>query len=217
MVPADYKLRTMRASDFDGIARLCASVYPAEVPYTHAELDEHMKRFAEGQLVAEHVPSGAVAGVHFSLRVAMKDFHLDDPWEVFTDNDTFDDDNPEGHTLYGADIMVSPEHQRHGLAHALTDGMRDVVRALRLWRMVGASRLPGYGAVASTMTGPDYVSAVLDGRVVDPTLTAHLRDGWQVVRPIQGYLQHDPESAGWAAVIQWINPECPPPPGLELR
>ena len=61
MVPADYKLRTMRASDFDGIAALCASVYPAEVPYTHAELAEHMQRFAEGQLVAEHVPSGAVA------------------------------------------------------------------------------------------------------------------------------------------------------------
>jgi len=37
------------------------------------------------------------------------------------------------------------------------------------------------------------------------------------VRPIQGYLQHDPDSAGWAAVIQWVNPGCPPPPELELR
>jgi len=217
LLPADYILRTMRASDFDGIAGICARVYPAEVPYTHQELAEHMARFPDGQLVAEHAPSGTVAGVHFALRLCLRDFHIDDPWDVLTANDTFSDDDPRGHSLYGADIMVSPDHQRHGLAHALTDGMRDVVRRLQLWRMVGASRLPGYGAVASTMSGPEYVQAVLDGRAVDPTLTAHLRDGWQVVRPIQGYLQHDPESAGWAAVIQWVNPECPPPPGLELR
>jgi hypothetical protein len=47
-------------------------------------------------------------------------------------------------------------------------------------------------------------------------LSAHLKDGWQVVKAIHGYLQHDPESANWAAVIQWINPDCPPPAGSGL-
>jgi len=37
------------------------------------------------------------------------------------------------------------------------------------------------------------------------------------VRPIHGYLQHDIESGNWAAVIQWVNPACPPPPELQLR
>jgi hypothetical protein len=53
--------------------------------------------------------------------------------------------------------------------------------------------------------------------MVDPVLTAHIKDGWTVVRPIQGYLQHDPDSAGWAAVIQWVNPACPPPAEFELH
>jgi hypothetical protein len=66
------------------------------------------------------------------------------------------------------------------------------------------------------MNASDYVEAVCAGTLVDPVLTVHLKDGWQVVRPIQGYLQHDPDSAGWAVVIQWVNPACPPPPGMEL-
>ena len=32
----------------------------------------------------------------------------------------------------------------------------------------------------------------------------------------KGYLQHDEESAGWAEVIQWVNPACPPPAEFAL-
>jgi len=67
------------------------------------------------------------------------------------------------------------------------------------------------------MSAADYVAAVVAGRIADPVLTAHLRDGWAVVRPIHGYLQHDPDSANWAAVIQWVNPASLPPPELALR
>jgi hypothetical protein len=47
-------------------------------------------------------------------------------------------------------------------------------------------------------------------------LTVHLKDGWTAVRPIHGYLQHDDDSAGWAEVIQWVNPASPPPPEFDL-
>jgi GNAT superfamily N-acetyltransferase len=122
-----------------------------------------MTRFPQGQVVAEYAPAGStnatVAGVHFTLRLMFKDFHIDDSWDVLTANDTFSDDNPEGHTLYGADIMVSPDHQHHGLAHALTDAARAIVTDEALWRMVGGSRLPGYGAVAARMSAEEYVAA----------------------------------------------------------
>ena len=218
MIPDGYRIRTMEPGDFAAIAAISARVYPDETPYTAAELAEHHAVYAQGQLVAEHLATGSVAGAHFTLRLRLSDFHIDDPWEVLTAHGTFDDHDPvAGMTLYGADIMVSPDHQRHGLAHALTDATRALVVAEKLWRMVGASRLPGYGKVAERMTPADYVAAVVGGRMVDPVLTAHLKDGWAVVRPIQGYLQHDPESANWAAVVQWINPACPPPPKLALR
>jgi hypothetical protein len=67
------------------------------------------------------------------------------------------------------------------------------------------------------MSIEQYVDAVLNGKLFDPVLSIHIRDGWRVVRPIHGYLQHDEDSAGWAEVIQWVNPACPPPPEFDLR
>jgi len=216
MLPPDYRIRLMEPADFAPIGAICHAVYPHDDPYTAAELAEHQAVYPQGQFVAEHLPSGEAVGVHFTLRLRMADYHLDDPWDVLTAHGTFADHDPTGHTLYGADVFVSPAHQHHGLAHALTDATRELVVAERLWRMVGGSRLPGYAAAAATVPAEQYVREVVAGRRVDPVLSAHLKDGWNVVKAIHGYLQHDPESAGWAAVIQWINPDCPPPAGDRL-
>jgi GNAT superfamily N-acetyltransferase len=217
MLARDYFVRLMRPTDYERIGEICRAVYPHETPYTPEELAKHRAVFPQGQFVVEHVPSGEAVGVHFTLRLRLADYHIDDSWDVLTARGTFADHDPAGPTLYGADVFVSPEHQHHGLAHALTDATRGLVVEERLWRMVGASRLPGYGALASAVPADDYVRAVVAGTQTDPVLSAHLKDGWSVVKPIQGYLQHDPESANWAAVIQWINPACPPPPEMVLR
>lgn len=216
-LPTDYRIRLMQPDDYAAISDICREVYPHDTPYTAEELAEHHAAYPRGQFVAEHVPSQQPVGVHFTLRLRMADYHLDDPWDVFTAKGSFAGHDPTGPTLYGADVFVSPRHQHHGLAHALTDATRGLVVEERLWRMVGGSRLPGYGAIADTVAADQYVREVVTGDRIDPVLSAHLKDGWQVVRPIHGYLQHDPESANWAAVIQWVNPDCPPPPEFALR
>ena len=216
MLPPDYRIRLMQPSDYAAIGEICHAVYPHEAPYTPAELAGHRAVYPQGQFVAEHLPTGAAVGVHFTLRLHMANYQLDDPWDVLTAHGTFADHDPTGHTLYGADVFVSPAHQHHGLAHALTDATRQLVVAEGLWRMVGGSRLPGYAAVAATLPCDRYVREVVAGTRSDPVLSAHLKDGWQVVKAIHGYLQHDPESANWAAVIQWINPDSPPPAGSGL-
>lgn len=217
MLPSNYRIRHLTSSDFEAIIEICKLVYPTEKPYTLEELEDHRRVFPQGQFVAIDGSRDDVAGVHFTLRLRMMDFHIDDAWDVLTANGSFLDHNPEGPTLYGADIMVHPSHQHHGIAHALTDQARFLVQAEKLWRMVGASRLPGYGKHCSNMRVEQYVEAVLDGKLFDPVLSIHLKDGWTVVRPIHGYLQHDEDSAGWAVVIQWVNPDCPPPPEFDLR
>ena len=216
-LPNDYRIRRMWPTDYRVISEICRVVYPHDKPYTAEELAEHHAVYPQGQFVAEHIPSGQAVGVHFTLRIRMADDHIDDPWDVLTAQGSFGDHNPAGPTLYGADVFVSPDHQHRGLAHALTDATRDLVVAENLWRMVGGSRLPGYGAVAGGLPAAEYVREVVAGARIDPVLSAHLKDGWQVVKPIHGYLQHDPESANWAAVIQWVNPACPPPPEFMLR
>jgi GNAT superfamily N-acetyltransferase len=215
-LPPDYRIRLMQAADYAAISEICRVVYPHDMPYTAEELAAHHAVFPQGQFVAEHALTGEPVGVHFTLRLRMADYHVDDSWDVLTAHGTFSDHDPAGPTLYGADVFVSPQHQHHGLAHALTDATRGLVIEEKLWRMVGGSRLPGYGAVAGVVPAAEYVREVVDGSRTDPVLSAHLKDGWQVVKPIFGYLQHDQESANWAAVIQWVNPECPPPPKFAI-
>jgi len=215
-LPPDYRIRLIQAADYAAISEICRVVYPHDTPYTAEELAAHHAVFPQGQFVAEHASTGEPVGVHFTLRLRMADYHVDDSWDVLTAHGTFSDHDPAGPTLYGADVFVSPQHQHHGLAHALTDATRGLVIEEKLWRMVGGSRLPGYGAVASVVPAAEYVREVVDGSRTDPVLSAHLKDGWQVVKPIFGYLQHDQESANWAAVIQWVNPECPPPPKFAI-
>ncbi|MGI9178741.1 MAG: hypothetical protein ACR2IT_12905 [Pirellulales bacterium] len=216
-LPMDYRIRLMWPTDYAAISDICREVYPHDTPYTAEELAEHHAAYPRGQFVAEHAPSRQPVGVHFTLRLRMADYHLDDSWDVLTAKGSFADHDPTGPTLYGADVFVSPRHQHHGLAHALTDATRGLVIEERLWRMVGGSRLPGYGAVAGTVSADQYVGEVVRGDRIDPVLSAHLKDGWQVVKPIHGYLQHDPESGNWAALIQWVNPACPPPAEFALR
>jgi GNAT superfamily N-acetyltransferase len=216
-LPHDYRIRLMAPTDYAAISEICRIVYPHDAPYTAEELTAHHALYPQGQFVAEHTPTGQAVGVHFTLRLRMADYHVDDAWDVLTAQGTFADHDPHGPTLYGADVFVNPEHQHHGLAHALTDATRGLVVEEHLWRMVGGSRLPGYGAVAGVLPAEKYVREVIDGRRTDPVLSVHLKDGWQVVRPIHGYLQHDIESGNWAAVIQWVNPNCPPPAEFVLR
>ena len=127
----------MEPADFAALSAICARVYPDETPYTEAELAEHHAKYPQGQIVAEHLPSRTVAGAHFTLRLRLSDFHVDDPGDVLTAHGTFDDHNPvTGMTLYGADIMVTPASASR-IGAALTDpqpGDRG-----NLWRMVGAS------------------------------------------------------------------------------
>ena len=217
MLPPNYQIRLVAPAHYDAIVDICQLVYPTETPYTVEELDDHSRVFPQGQFVAIDTTSDAVAGVHFTLRLRMRDFHIDDSWDVLTAGGSFLDHDPQGHTLYGADIMVHPSHWHHGIAHALTDQTRFLVVEEGLWRMVGASRLPGYGKQGAGMSVEQYVEEVISGKRFDPVLSVHLKDGWTAVRPIQGYLQHDEDSVGWAVVIQWINPDVPPPPEFDLR
>ncbi len=61
------------------------------------------------------------------------------------------------------------------------------------------------------MSAEQYAIQVVQGALSDPTLTFQLRQGFEVLAVVSGYLQHDPESLGYAAVIEWMNPDVAQP------
>jgi hypothetical protein len=87
----------------------------------------------------------------------------------------------------------------------------ELVKRLRLRRIRAGARLRGYHHHAGRISAADYLEKVARGELTDPTLTFQLRRGFRVLDLIPDYLRNDPESLGYAACIEWINPELARP------
>lgn len=206
-------IRTTTAADIPGIIELCRKVYPDSRPWKQEQLANHLAVFPEGQFVARDTATGSVVGMAASLILKWDDYDPQQTWRDFTDRGWFTNHNPAvGRTLYGAEVMVDPTARRRGVGSRLYDAREALARRLGLRRIRAASRLRGYGAVAHRMTAREYVERVAAGRRSDPTLSFQVRRGFRVLDVVPGYLANDPESLGWAAVIEWLNPDLPPEP-----
>ena len=210
----NVEVRTTRASDFPGIIALCAKVYPAAPSWNEAQLASHLRVFPEGQFVAVSRGDGLIVGMAASLIVRWDDYSQTDTWRDFTDGGMFTNHDPvSGRTLYGAEVMVDPARQRSGIGAALYRARRELAIRLGLPRIRAAARLRGYHRHAHRMSASEYVDAVVKKVLKGPTLSFQLREGFRVIQVVPGYLNHDPESLGYAAIIEWTNPASEMPPG----
>ncbi|MGE5175966.1 MAG: N-acetyltransferase family protein [Hyphomicrobiales bacterium] len=203
--PRRVIVRPTTPEDFDGIIEACRLVYPESAPWNREQLASHLRVFPEGQFVAILPESGRVVGMAASLIVLWSDYEMQLNWRDFTDHGMFTNHDPAGRTLYGAEVLVRPDVQRRGVGTALYQARRELVDRLGLLRIRAGARLRGYHVVADRMTAEDYVVAVVRGELRDPTLTFQLKQGFRVIGVVSEYLRHDPESLGYAAVIEWIN------------
>lgn len=205
------RVRPTRRADFAGIIDLCRHVYPGNVPYDEAMLASHVEAFPEGQLTAvEELPDGEerVVGMAASLIIRWDDYDVEHGWRDFTARGTFSNHDPTGHTLYGAEVMVDPETQGRGVGSLLYEARDELIRRFELWRIRAGARLRGYHAYANLITPEQYVEKCVAGEIRDPTLSFQLHRGFTVLSVVSGYLANDPESLGYAAVIEKLNPEA---------
>jgi hypothetical protein len=101
--------------------------------------------------------------------------------------------------------MVDPSAQRRGVGTRLYSARRGLAERLGLLRIRAGARLRGYHRYAGELSAPAYVERVVRGELCDPTLSFQLQRGFHVFDVVSHYLHHDPESLGYAAVIEWIN------------
>jgi GNAT superfamily N-acetyltransferase len=201
-------VRQTTPADFPGIIGLTRAIYPGAPCWTEAQLASHLQVFPEGQLVAVNEATGEVVGMAASLIVLWDDYELSASWRDFTATGTFANHDPvHGRTLYGAEIMVSPKLQGQGVGTKLYAAREALARRLGLLRIRAGARLRDYHQHADRMSAEEYVVAVVRGELVDRTLTFQLRRGFRVIGVVSDYLRHDPESRGYAAVIEWVNEE----------
>lgn len=199
-------VRGVRASDFAGIRGLSSLVYPGTPSWSEAQLASHCRVFPDGQLVAVSGDTGAIVGMAASLIVLWDDYGLGSNWRDFTDGGMFTNHDPtNGRTLYGAEVMVHPSLQGKGVGKSLYAARRALAQRLGLLRIRAGARLRDFHRYAGQLTPEEYVDAVVGGALGDRTLSFQLGQGFQVIGVVSGYLAHDTESLGHAAVIEWVN------------
>ena len=198
-------VRQTTPADFENVQALCRRVYPHDEPWELRHLESHYNVFPEGQLVAVDETTGQIVGMAASLIVAWDEYDWSDTYTDFTDNYMFTNHDPHGRTLYGAEVMVDPASQGQGVGKALYKARRDLCRRLKLRRIRAGARLSGYYRYADQMPPLEYTLRVINGELTDPTLSFQIKQGFRVFNLVQGYFDHDPQSLGHAALIEWIN------------
>jgi len=204
-----FRIRNTTAADFSQIVEMCREVYPQAPPWSDRQLQSHLQVFPEGQFVAERLPGGRVVGMAASLILLWDDYDVAAAWRDVTAGGMFTNHDPvRGRTLYGAEVMVRPEAQGKGVGKRIYAARRELVRRLCLPRIRAGARLRDYHGFADRMTAKEYVRRVVRGELADRTLTFQLRQGFRVLAVVERYLLNDPESLGYAAIIEWINEEA---------
>ncbi|MFV0664791.1 GNAT family N-acetyltransferase [Denitromonas sp.] len=201
-------VRQTRKEDIPALIELQARVYPSIPPWSRRKLREQLEVFPQGQVVAE--TEDGVVGCASSMIVLWDDWAESHTWKEITGAGTFENHDPEGKTLYGAEVFVAPEMQGSGVGHLLYEARRTLCRTMNLRRIIACGRLPGYHRYADEMDAEFYAQKVIWGDLRDQVLSFQLKEGFSYCGVIEGYIPEDEESRGCASVIVWLNPDYDP-------
>lgn len=206
-------VRLAEIADIPALIALNRKCFPTmteePVVWHKAQLTNHIRLFPEGQIVIEmdDKPVGAVSSLIVNLGVDPYRAHT---YSGITDGGYFHNHDPQGDTLYGADVYVDPDYRNVRLGHYLYEARRQLCRRLNLRRIAAGGRIQGYHHHEHRFTPEQYVAAVENGEIRDLVLSFQLREGFIVRGVLRNYVR-DPLSRNCATFIEWLNPHYRPP------
>jgi hypothetical protein len=197
-LPADIpKVVGLQKESFPFLARYGNIWHPEE-------LQSHLRIFPQGQFVAVE-PDGTLVGSASTLIVSLDPEYAEHTWKEITADGTFTNHNPEGDSLYGADISTHPKYRHEGIGKMLYNTRKQLVTKLNLRRMIGGGRLFNYCEFAGRMSALEYAQRVVKGELRDPVLSFELDNEFKFIKILPNYLD-DVRSLNNASFIEWLNP-----------
>ncbi len=197
-------LRNTRPEDFDDVKAIMDLVYPSlGGSWTREQFISQIARFPDGQICIED--RGRVVAASGALIVDYDRFGDRHSYSAITADGSFGTHDPNGDTLYGADIFVHPDYRGLRLGRRLYDVRKELCERLNLRRMIAGGRIPGYRQHADKMSPARYIQLVKDLEIRDPVLSFQLANGFHVRKVIKDYEPKDTESRAYATLLEWIN------------
>ena len=200
-----FCIREMTLDDIPAVIELQVRAFPGLPPWRTEQLENHLAVFPEGQLVACDA-DGCILGSASSLLIDWDDYAESANWSLITGDGSFTTHNPQGMTLYGADMGVDPIARHLGIGTSFYEARKELIRERGLKRLLTGGRIAGYAVLADQLTAKEYVAEVVDGKRKDPALSFQLENDLVVLDVVPGYM-NDTESRGFATVLEWLNPE----------
>ncbi|WP_449435429.1 GNAT family N-acetyltransferase [Pedobacter steynii] len=162
-----------------------------------------LKLFPEGQLCI--AVDEKVVACSLSIIVDYDEYGDKHTYQMITGRYTFSTHDPNGDTLYGIEIFVSPEYRGLRLGRRLYEARKELCESLNLKSIIAGGRIPGYHEHADTLSPRQYIDKVKAKELYDSTLTFQLSNDFHVRKVLKNYLPGDHESKEFATLIEWNN------------
>lgn len=195
--------RNIVPQDYEAVCKLQLACFPGMKPWSPEQFSSILSIFPQGQFCIEY--RGQLVASSCSLIILRKDYSETASWNELTNKGFITNHDPEGDTLYGMEIMVHPDQRLMKLARRLYEARKNLVRELNLNSILIGGRIPNYHIYADHMSVEEYVQNVIDKKIYDAVLTAHLSNGFVLKRLLPDYLPTDKESCGYGTFLEWNN------------
>jgi ribosomal protein S18 acetylase RimI-like enzyme len=205
--PIKAIIRTYTKEDFQDLIRIQQEAFPPPFPselwWNEKQLTNHVELFPEGALCVE--VEGVICGSITGLITNFDEKHPVHTWTEATDNGYITNHSYDGNSLYIVDICISPAFRKLGLGKWLMQSMYEIVVQLKLDRLLGGGRMPGYHKHADQLSIDQYVEKLTSGELQDPVITFLLRCGRTPIIAVKDYLE-DEQSLNYGLLMEWKNP-----------
>ena len=203
----DIVIKNVTFQDITKIIELQKESFPSMLEegsvWGEKHLQSHIEIFPEGQFCIEF--RNKIIGSSSSLIIKLLSEYEEHTFGQVTGNSLFTTHDPNGDSLYGADISVLPDFRRLGIATLLYKARKDLVIKYNLRRIIAGGRLINYYNYADKLSPEEYVQNVINEQISDQVLTFQLRNDFRFIKILPNYIK-DSRSLNYATFIEWLNP-----------
>lgn len=206
---AKVVVRKVERKDFKQITSLSSKIYDEATSITVEMLNGQFDKFREGQFVVEY--DGKIIGHCATFIIEEEAAFRNHTYSEITGGGFASRHNPNGDYLYGMEVVVDKEYRGLKIGQRLYNARKALCKERNLKGIVFAGRMPNYAKKKKKVKSPqDYVQQVIDKKIKDPVIGFQLRNGFEFVKVLKGYLVSDIDSGSHAAFMIWKNPNYVP-------